>query len=254
MADTIANLVNIVLANPAPVVLVDTCSSLDLLRACYRDNVQTQTVAAAIRLIAAATASPPTVWLINTDLTTIEFANHVLQVTNELLEHLNWIDDTTAALTSAGRFGRNPHRILNICDRLWAFISRRQHSNPFYPAVAALEPSLSSLSQDFQSAFATAVSDPACQARGLGRMATVTAPCRSRGSTNSADCIIIEHFLEFASQLGTAGFTFKRVFVSSNTKDYGKAPLPKGQLRTDFVAAGIDFVSDLYGATSTLGI
>jgi hypothetical protein len=85
-------------------------------------------------------------------------------------------------------------------------------------------------------------------------MAAVVPPCRSRGSNNSADCRIIEHYLEIARQLSSARFPFRIVFVTSNRKDYGEPNNIKYILGVEFSAVKLDYVRDAHSAAELLGI
>ena len=61
--------------------------------------------------------------------------------------------------------------------------------------------------------------DNDCLNRARRRSLDVRAPA-SHGKPSREDCEVVEHYLELSGLLKRGGFASKRVFVSSNSKDY----------------------------------
>ena len=187
-----------ILSSPAPVILWDTCALLDIMRAIYRDDIDIRSVDSAQRLLAPISARPTQVWSVVSEIVEREFQNYELSVETELRTLLNALDMCATDLARAGRYTAG-------------------HS-----ATAPLSIVLRQLSSGLMRSSEILAADPVCDRRAAYRMAAVVPPCRSRGSSNNADCRIIEHYLEIARQLSAAKFPFRIVFVSSNKRDYGQ--------------------------------
>lgn len=91
--------------------------------------------------------------------------------------------------------------------------------------------------------------DHDCIFRAYGRASHYTPPSLKGGEVK--DSTIIEECLEVSRRLEAAGFPRKRVFVTSNRRDYCEAgshlhPL----LSADFAAAGLGFATSLPWAVS----
>ena len=230
MSKLISTLVGEILSLPAPVILWDACALLDVMRAVHRDYVDTRTVNRAQKLLSRASASAKEIWLLASEIVEHEFWTHENAVEAELRTLLNSLDMCASDLGSSGRYTGT------------------------YPATAPLTTSFRDLSVDLLNRSEIVALDTVCERRAAYRMAAVVPPCRSRGSINSADCRIMEHYLEMAKQLSAASFPFRVVFVSSNKKDYGEPSNLKYLLGVEFSAVKLDYVKDAYAATGLFGI
>jgi len=118
--------------------------------------------------------------------------------------------------------------------------------------LLTLEKELTALTEKVYRSCWSILTEPACIVDATQRRVTGTAP-GTRGSSNDADCIIVEHVLEFVRQLRARGFQEPCIFVSSNHKDFGRAPNPKTPLDAEFAALSIDYMKDIADATAQLG-
>lgn len=219
-----------ILSSPAPVILWDTCALLDIMRAIYRGDIDVRSVDHAQRLLALISTPPRRAWSVVSEIVEREFQNYELTVETELRTLLNALDTCATDLARGGRYTAD------------------------YSATAPLSIVLRQLSGGLLKSSEILAADPVCDRRAAYRMAAVVPPCRSRGSSNNADCRIIEHYLEIARQLSAAKFPFRIVFVSSNKRDYGQPSNVKYILGVEFSAARLDYVKDAYAAAELLGI
>ena len=70
------------------------------------------------------------------------------------------------------------------------------------------------------------------------------------------DCVIVEAYIEVASQLRAAGMTAPIVFASSNTREYF-APNTRhlqGDIAQDLGAVGVEFAPNFAAAKHNLGL
>ena len=82
-----------------------------------------------------------------------------------------------------------------------------------------------------------------CNLRAGQRVIDKRAPARQGGQFK--DCCIFEEVLELGRQLQKRGFAGKMVFASSNTMDYGKTGMPFPDIKADLDSIGGEFASSL---------
>jgi len=230
MSKPISALVGDILASPAAVILWDTCALLDIMRAVYRDEIDTRSVDQAQRLLSRLPTRPREIWSLASEIVEREFQKNENVVETEFRSLLNSLDTCASDLARSGRYKGD------------------------YSATAPLASSLHDLLVDLLSNSEIVALDTVCDRRAAYRMAAVVPPCRSRGSSNSADCRIIEHYLEIGRQLSAASFPFRVIFVSSNKKDYGEPSNIKYILGVEFSTAKLDYVRDAHAVATLLGM
>jgi hypothetical protein len=230
MSKSISALLGDILSSPAPVILWDTCALLDIMRAVYRTEVDNRSVDRAQRILSLLSTGPRKVWSVASEIVEREFQSHELVVQLELYTLLDALDVCATDLSKTGRYTAS------------------------YSPTSALALTLHGLSADLISNSEILSVDAVCDRRAGYRMAAVVPPCRGRGSNNSADCRIIEHYLEIARKLSAASFPFRVLFVSSNKRDYGEPSNVKYILGAEFSAVKLDYVKDAHAAAELLGI
>jgi hypothetical protein len=94
------------------------------------------------------------------------------------------------------------------------------------------------------------VSTDETKAKATERTLGCIPPARKGGGLQ--DSIIIEEYLEFCRLLQAGGFANKKVFCSSNTKDYQDGPKLHVNLANDFASPGLVFTNALHWAVSEL--
>jgi hypothetical protein len=193
----IANIVTNVTTAPAPVLFLDACILLDVVRAPLRNNPSE--VQSAIVFLSSAQKNPKTIHLLVASPIQTEWNTHVLGRVNECITAVNACN-----------------AVASICSHL------------ALPAVASLPAgvpllmpdTLRKLSADLLAACDTIDHDFAALGRAVDRIITNTHPVKQPDSKGAKDSVIIEHAIETTAELRTAGFLGNCLFVSSNTKDF----------------------------------
>lgn len=192
----LADVVTAITGSPAPVVFLDTCSLLDVVRAPRRN--QPSEVRVARQFLASANKAAKTIHLIIGSPTQTEWNDHIDETVN----------DCKGAVDSC-------NTVASICGHL------------ALPAVAPLPAGvrlglptlLRQLSADLVAAAVTMDHHAAALGRAVDRVIASTIPAK-KGGKGAKDAVILEHAVETTTQLRAAGFTGTCVFVSSNTTDF----------------------------------
>ncbi len=208
-----------------PVLLLDTCTILDVVRAPVRDQMGTHDIRAVHTLIGRAAGAQPTVSFVIT-----------AQVLQEFREHIDEVETETGdALKRAS-------------DRFTAILRRMQALSPEDCIPGAVE--LASLGfpergrqiadQIIQSS--SVLDEHADDILKAYRRVTLATPPATRAKQSVKDCHITESYLRLAANLRSAGFSRNIVFTSSNTKDYQQdQPSLHPVLRAEFDSACLEY-------------
>ena len=218
----------------APVLCVDTCTILDLMRDPTRESVRAHERRAALDLLTAMEGGLTLIGLM-ADQVEFEFRENAIPVEEEarqalrnLKSRLGRLDDVAAVYGAVGNsdiahLDDHVSQARSIVDR-WIGVSIR-----FRP-------------------------DADVASRAVRRVNQARTPAK-KGRDSIKDCVIIETYLDFASQLRAAGLDSPIVFTSSNTRDYateGGVSL-KTDLSSDFAHLNIQFAPNLAAARYQLG-
>ena len=192
----IADIINDIAANPAPVLFLDTCILLDVVRAPLRSKPDE--VRFAQLFLTSVQNNPKTIHLLVPSPVQPEWDTHILERVNEC---------TTA---------------VNACNAVAAICGHLA-----LPGVAALPAGvltmpklLRQLSHDLLAACVTIDNDGLALARAVDRIIACRHPVKQPHSKGAKDSVILEHAVETTAQLRNAGFAEICIFVSSNTGDF----------------------------------
>jgi len=227
---TIAATVASVQALPAPVMFLDTCVLLDIIRAPLRNAASA--VEAASQLLTGTQHAPPSVYLVIGCPTPREWNDHVDQV----------VTDCTTAVNS-----------VNAVSEAWGFLG--VGGIPPLPVAAMQLPNrLRGLSRDLLNASILLDKDADSLDRAIDRIINVLRPMRKEGKS-AKDAVIVEHAIGLASALRVAGIVQTCVFVSSNTNDFAKSKITT--LHPDLAGAfgaptNLDYAASITAAVSLL--
>lgn len=216
-----------ILTAPAPVLVVDTCSVLDVTRSLYRPEAPSRSLGMGKMAVRASAKTPP-------ELHIIVFKEIERELQRNLPGETARLRTQMAKLTAVGDVS-----FWTLSAFWWRHCVRRIESN------------LVDFPDTWKDAAHRVSVEAACLQRARARLAAGIKPGK-RGSANVGDCLITEHLLELATQLRSAGFTRDILFVSSNAKDYG-GPTPRAPLDLQFLPLAIDFYQDIQGAMAQLG-
>ena len=210
-----------------PVLFLDTCSIVDVIRGPTRPDKLRGCVEAAVELLHLATTPPLGCSLVVGSFVPGEWLTHAQPTADDLRRHLARMDeqatyfhDACAALGIAPAFSRPTYGAVGLMNRLHDLSKR------LLDTALRLD----------------AHTDTNMKA--FSRAATNTPPSRKGGEIK--DSTIIEECLEVCRQLQGAGFGRKRIFCTSNTNDYCDAGGGlHSALASDFAAVGLTFVTNL---------
>jgi len=219
----------------APVLCLDTCSVLDIMRDPTRETARAHERMAAIDLLMAIETGTALVSLV-ADQVRFEFAANAKVVEDEATETLLRLRQQLARIDAiAAVFGPTGRTDLSHWDghvaRSRAIVDRW---------MAAATPVRES---DY------------IASRALLRLNQARTPAR-KGRDSMKDCVVIETYLDVVTELRAAGLAARIVFVSSNTKDYmgetGRAL--NADLAAEFASVDMDYAPNLAAARHLLGL
>jgi len=220
-----------------PVLLLDTCTALDVLRDITRKTVQLHNLQAAMRLLTAAELLPkPELVLVMAEQVTAELADNRDQVEAEARDALD-------------KFHEQAQRVAAVATLFGAVGT---------VATAHLRdhvPRAKEVLRRWETVSLLARQGSDTKGRAMTRVVSAVPPSR-RGKESAKDCLVVETYLETAAQLRAAQFKSKIVLGSSNTDDYVD-PVSKRlheRLRADFAVSEIEFAPNFGAMRHLLGL
>jgi hypothetical protein len=239
-----------ILFEAAPLVLLDTCSILDILRAPLRKNIPDSVIAAAQTLQAKADASPKQVWIMAAEPIRFECQNRFEGVQREFSEHVSRVDALVVELHSAA---------LTIHAQMEGVGSTQGSRNDLrerplkYGSLGLPNRLLEIAASVLNSTLWISVSVD-CILKARARSAQGRRPAGASRESR-ADCEIIETYFALCDILAGAGFALPRLFVSSNERDFF-SQVSKSEHHGDFSdecgRTGLRFARNLSQAVSEL--
>lgn len=183
---------------PAPVLLLDACALLDIIRAPRRS--QADHLRAVSRVLQAASASPARCVLVTASITRKEFDDHAAEEVNQLGKHLQGLQDQAIEFETACQ-----HAGITSAPAASAFTATS------LPAV------LESLAR---SVLGAAISiDGELRFRNLATQRAIDGRRPSRHGAVK-DPLMLEEYLELCRVVRSGGFASPVVFLSSNPADF----------------------------------
>jgi hypothetical protein len=232
MPDSLEQLAQRILAERAPVLLLDTCSILDVVRVPLRQT-RGDLLGAAQRLVNRVHGLPRGLWIVISEQVYQEWQDNAPSVVGEVAATITRTEDAARRLIATARG-----------------VAPNQRISGFSLGGMELHNLLLNRSRSLLDGADVLSDDDACHRRAVERMRQRLAPA-SQGE-GFKDCHIVEHFLELARRLRASALTDQIIFVSSNTKDYGASP-GRAPLDSEFQAVDLNFVTDIAWAESELG-
>lgn len=208
-----------------PILIPDTCSLLDILRAPIRPQFRKDDVAAVSRLLALTEAAEAGATLVVTGQVRRELSSNTQPVVDEVQRELR----------------KTSEAVHSILDRMaWLGASTRQ---PFVSLHEVGHPQVGRdlLERLLGGSIEVTDSGEAMMAAG-DRVAKDMAPSR-KGKQSYKDCLVIETALRVAAACREGGVTRPIVFLTANTSDYceGTSLRLRSPLDEQFAAAGLEF-------------
>jgi hypothetical protein len=225
----IADGVNAITGSPAPVLFLDSCILLDIVRAPLRNKPSE--IQFARLFLTAVQKTPKTIHFLVASPTQREWTDHIDEA----------VYDCTTAVNSC-------NAVAAICGHMTL------PPVAFLPAgVLTLSTLLRKLSADLLAAAVGMDHDAGALGRAADRIIASVHPAKP-GGKGAKDSIILEHAVEATTHLRNAGFTEICLFVSSNTRDFADASSTKlhAQLAPVFNAVNLGYAVSLTHAESIL--
>lgn len=219
----------------APVLCVDTCTILDVIRDVTRETVNLADVQAGLSLLHAAETQTKLVILM------------AEQVSAELSDNLSDVEQE--AERKLGKFVAQSQRIHEIVTAFGATgVLNTTHFNGHVGRAKVVL-------NRWKNIALTAQSDKDVAGRAFARVMAPRTPAR-KGKESMKDCVVIETYLEAARQLRAAGLSSPIVFASSNTKEYHAPNTSHLQpdIAADFSVVVMDFAPNFGAAKYSLGL
>jgi hypothetical protein len=214
------------IADPRPVLFLDTCTLLDIVRAPLRDL--TAEIRAGVELRALHTNG--TVRLFVQDIVPAEWADN---------------------LPAARRDGEAGVRAFTATWQIAVDLGKPAPPLPILPPGNLID-ELEQVSRDLLNSAVTLDRDYAGMSWAIGRVVAKQKPSSAKGAVK--DCHILGHALQLSTLLGT-GYPRSRVLVSSNRSDFAApiATLFHPDIAPDAAAAGLRYAASLEAPLSTSG-
>jgi hypothetical protein len=238
MTISIADAVSQVQAQgPVPVILIDTCSLVDLFRRDekrFEPRVPPEEIRVAADLLDLVTALPQAVHLLVPELVPGEYSEHA--------------DREEALFEGWTRFhDQNQDWLAEASSCVALAIPLPLKVQPL-----GLAARLRALANDLLTKAKVLERDQQCLDRAVVRLIKKTRPSHKKEMKDSMN---LEQCLELSRRLQYAGFAKSRVWVSSNTSDFAQGPtssLLHADLQADFMVAGLKYFTSIRAAMSNL--
>ena len=192
----------------APILFIDTCIFLDILRSPYRDNIHVDAISSALSLIKLAESNPCKAWLLTNEMVHGEWRDNIANVKQELEKEVKKLEHTREQLVIAANV------ILEI---------KPAHGQKM--TSLNLHGHLENLSRNFLSHCLTIKQEDSHSVKAMHRVQKCLAPAK-KGKPEPKDCVILEAFLDISEKVRRLGYNGKIVFVTSNYNVYGKSNAP----------------------------
>ena len=213
-------------AAPRPILILDTCSLLDLVRAPLRDLTATVRAGVELRTLAA----NGTVGLFVQDIVPGEWADN---------------------LPAARRDGETGIRAFTATWQIASDLGQLAPPLPVLPPGSLID-ELEQLSRDLLTAADTLDRDHIGMSWAIDRVAARMKPSSAKGAVK--DCHILGHALRLSTLLASASYPNSRVVVSSNRSDFAapNSNVFHPDIATEATAAGLRYAVSLEAAVADL--
>jgi hypothetical protein len=234
MSEAVEVLAASILAEPAPVLLPDTCCVLDIIRAAFRSGVQTDIVGATTSLTDRARQTPRSLWIVTPEQVAREWNDNSANVKGELTAAIRQTEQLSIRLAETA-----------------GLLLPNANLSPLTLNPLRLDDRVFDVAEQFLNAAHVLADHGDCISKAHTRLVRRIAPS-SFQRQEYKDCLVIEHCLALCRTLRLAGFGEPLIFVTSNSTDYGRVPALTPPLDAEFAAVGLQYVSNLAWAKALL--
>ncbi|HEX7642019.1 MAG TPA: PIN domain-containing protein [Burkholderiaceae bacterium] len=219
----------------APILCIDTCSVLDVMRDPTRNTSNPHNVRAALDLLNHLETGTALIGLIATQVHT-ELTEHLQPIHEEAEESIKRLKAQVAKVdTIASAFGATT---VTDMDHLDLHVPRARQAVDRWINASILVPQGGNI-----------------PGLALARLNSAITPAK-KGKDSMKDCVVIESYLDVTRTLRGAGLTTKIVFLSSNTSDYvgNSGSMLKPDLGTEFSSLNMEYAPNMGAAKFQLGL
>ena len=209
---------------PKPILLLDTCSILDILRTPYREKTPIKIVRELPNILDSLRSNTVDLYVIVSDQVLSEWNDNQENVVKELEKHLKQLN-------------RNMRSVSDVVKAV------NVNFTPSYFDVSELAKQLQQLAEMLLTHSIKLDGSDQFSQLAVKRVTRNIPPSHKGGQVK--DCLILEHYLSLCKQLRNAGFQQKLILVTSNTKDYGSPEAPKYPLGKEFQELDLKYVTDI---------
>ncbi|MGL6434838.1 PIN domain-containing protein [Aeromonas caviae] len=210
---------------PLPMLYIDTCIFLDIIRSAVRENINSDSAKFAQSLIARANSNSRSLWLLTSATVEMEWHENVAGVLEETEREILKLES------------RRRH-FLSAADAVTSM--RYQHGQ--VESALDLANKLKSVAETLLQSCAIVIPEDAHLLGAMNRVKQYFPPAK-RGKAEPKDCEIYELFLGLCRDLRTRGVESDFVFLSSNTQEYGQKN--SGGVQPELTVLGAIYVSNL---------
>lgn len=215
-----------------PVLCLDTCSILDIMRDPTRDTMRPHEARAALDVIAAAEAG--LIACLVARQVEIEFRDHDQAIQDETTGAIEKLRSRTLRTVEfSGVFGRAVNLSLDHLDDY--AVRARSAIERLLQVAIMVEPA------------------PDAHAKAFARVNAARAPAR-RGKDSSKDCLVYETYIEVVAALRREGLAGPIVLVSSNTTEYRQGGAVHPDIEAEFAPIGLSYQPNMAAAKHALGL
>ncbi|UAY91385.1 DUF4935 domain-containing protein [Pectobacterium polaris] len=225
--------INLLASLNLPILCLDTCVFLDLIRDVTRDSILVNNIKAGVDLLSKAEAHNSVIVLM-AEQVKLELSDNEQSVEDELTTSLRRFKSRVKKVSDiVSAFGFNGE--LSI-DNLDGHVSRAKNILERWKRISYLVPQ-----------------NTAIVTSAYRRVSLSITPAR-KGKDSMKDCVVTETYLDISRELRELGLTAPIVFSSSNTKDYFISNKLADDLATDFSRYDIQYSTGLGEAKHLLGV
>lgn len=216
-----------ILADPRPLLFLDTCVLLDAVRAPSRRTLGSPAVRAARHLLSALGSSPPGCHLVASHILPTEFGHNLAAARA----------DCSAAASA--------------CDLVLEVAAGLNLVSGPPPGAAAVTPRLVELAEQLRDSATILPDDPTCLRWAFERVLGKQQPGQSGGVK---DAYLIAQCFELVASLRGRGFAPRCAFSSSNTRDFANPNSTRvhDHLSAEFSRLGLEYFVSLHAAVGSL--
>lgn len=221
-----------IVENPAPVIFIDTCVFLDILRSPIRKNISTDIITTTLKLIEMSEKTPREVWLLTNETVHGEWNDHINSIKLELEKEIKSVEIKREKLFLAAK-----KTLGQTCEYGQKETSINLHCH------------LESLSRNLLNNCLVMQVEDMHSVRAMQRIRKCLPPAR-KGKQEAKDCEILEAFLDISKCIRDNDLEHVICFISSNSDDYGKPE--QSPIQQDFDSVNTKYVNNLQWALTLI--